>query len=211
MKFCNQCGNQLNGEKFCTKCGAKVEPDFVQPKTLNMSAASVVTQKKYKWIVAAVAVLAVIVIAVLLFKGRSYKKTVSSFMDATVFDPNAEKVISLLPDKLVDYIIEDDYDGDRDKMIADFEDEYGSMLETLENMEVDLSEASYKITETDDATESEVEEINNDFRDKGIDVEIKESKTVEVELKYTVKGKEQTRTTDIDLGKIGLSWYIITM
>lgn len=26
MTFCNQCGNPLNGEKFCTKCGAKA-PD----------------------------------------------------------------------------------------------------------------------------------------------------------------------------------------
>lgn len=27
MTFCNQCGNPLNGEKFCTKCGAKA-PDM---------------------------------------------------------------------------------------------------------------------------------------------------------------------------------------
>lgn len=211
MKFCNQCGNPINGEKFCTKCGAKVEPDFIPTTPTSPSAVPSAHKKSYKWI-AAVAVLVVIVVAVIfIFTGRSYEKTVNSFINATVFDADAEKAMSLMPDELVDYIIDNDYDGDRDKMIDDYEDEYSSALESLEAMGTDLSNASYEIVEAEDATEEEVEEFNEDFRDAGIDIEIKEAKTVEVEMTMDINGNERTNSTNIDVGKIGRSWYIIEM
>lgn len=67
MAFCTQCGNPLNGEKFCTKCGAKVL-DVSQNK--NLVGSSLIKNKNHGKLISVVVLCVVIctgVAAVLAF------------------------------------------------------------------------------------------------------------------------------------------------
>lgn len=208
MKFCNQCGKQLNGEKFCTRCGAKVEYNVVQDP-ITGSAAVALTKETYKKPIAVAGVLALLVIVVFLFTGRGYKRTVKSFVNA-VIDGNVKKVMSLMPDELTDHIIEEEYDGDEDDMISDFEDNYSRVIGAIG--ETDLSNVSFEIIEAENYTKKEVKELNDDFDDDGIELKIKEAKKVEVMMKIKIDGEEKEGSTlTVHVGRIGRSWYVVEL
>lgn len=206
MGFCNQCGNQLNGEKFCPHCGAKAEPELVQPPIYSASGKK--PGGKRKGIIMTAAVLVVAVAATFFLTGRGYKRTVNSFVKASI-DGDVKKIVSLLPGKVEDYIIEEEYDGDRDEFLSDSEEEVGGMHKELERLGVDKSDISFEIVKAEDFSEEDLEDLNDEFKSDGIDLNIKAAKEVTVKLKVLVSGQEQTNNISFDVGKIGRSWYIV--
>lgn len=208
MRYCTNCGNPLNGEKFCTKCGAKVE------QVVNQPAAAAASKRGGKGVIIAVgAVVLAVIILILIFTGRGYKRTVNTMMKS-VLNGDYEKLISLIPDELVEETAESQYDGDMDELIKDVEDMFegtlGDVSDTLDSMGISISDIKYEITDEEDYTKEELEDLNEEMQDAGMKKEIKEAKKVEVEISSEVVGKDYNYTVTIDVGKIGRSWYLIT-
>ena len=104
--FCGACGaKNPDGAAFCQSCGAPLREMQAEAVPQGGSAAdSIQSSQRNKMIgIAAVAAAAIVVVflAVNLLGGRGYESTVTKFLDATL-DGDAETIISLLPDKMVD-------------------------------------------------------------------------------------------------------------
>lgn len=206
MKYCTNCGNELHGEKFCTKCGTKTGID-VAPEVV----ASMPVKKEKKFIgklIVVLALLGILSTAFMLLTSRSYEALVKDYVKATI-NGDAEKIVSLMPDSLVDYIAEKEYEGDKKEMIFDLEDELDSMVEQLEDYGVDLKTISYEILEVEEMDEDEIDDLCDEYR--RAELKIKEGKELKVELKIPMDGQERTNSIYIDVVKIGRSWYLIGM
>lgn len=206
MKYCTNCGNELHGEKFCTKCGTKTGID-VAPEVV----ASLPVKKEKKFIgkfIAILVVLGIVITGFMLLTSRSYEALVKDYVKATI-NGDAEKIVSLMPESLVDYIAEEEYDGDKKEMIYDLEDEFDDMVEQLEDYGVDLKTISYEILEVEEMDEDEIDDLCDEYR--RAELKIKEGKELKVELKIPMDGQERTNSIYIDVVKIGRSWYLIGM
>ncbi len=202
MKYCINCGNQLNGEKFCPKCGAAVETETEKaPESTSVGGNGAI-----KKVILGVAVIAVVVVACVLFSGRSYKKVVKDYMKATI-KADSEKLVSLLPDSVVDCIIDDDYDGDRDEMMDDIDDTLDDIDEQLYSYGVKTSDISYKIKDAKDMPNDDIHDLEKEYRKAKI--KIKKAKKVEVEITIPQNDKKNSTTVEIGVAKIGRSWYLI--
>ena len=206
MKFCANCGNQINGEKFCTKCGASVcsgSESSVHINNANKPKKSVLGK-----LIVAIAVMGIIVVAFFVLTGRSYEALIKDYVDASI-KGDAEKIISLMPDSFIDYIAEEEYDGNKDDMIFDLEDYLDDIVDKIEDYDIDISKISYEIVEVEDMENDDIDDLEDEYRRAKLD--IKEGKRLEVELKIPINGKEQTDSIYLDVVKIGRSWYIIDM
>ncbi len=207
MRFCNRCGNQLGGEKFCTKCGTRVEVEVMQ----GSFAATAAPRRKALFAAIGIAVVGAVVVIALclfLFSGRSYEKTVDSYIEALV-DGDIDKWLSLWPDECIDYIVVTEYDGDRNAMINDLKKSYYESSSESDEFNVDLSDIDFEITYTEDYTDDEIADFIGLLRKDGVNIEIEEAKYVYIDLKTNVDGEEETRPLNITVGKIGRSWYIL--
>lgn len=206
MRYCTNCGNELHGEKFCTKCGTKtgidVAPEVVTPLPVKK-------EKKFIGkLIMVLALLGISITAFMLLTSRSYEALVKDYVKATM-NGDAEKIVSLMPDSLVDYIAEKEYEGDKKEMIFDLEDELDGMVEQLEDYGVDLKTISYEILEVEEMDEDEIDDLCDEYR--RAELKIKEGKELKVELKIPMDGQERTNSIYIDVVKIGRSWYLIGM
>ena len=124
--FCGKCGKENNDDAvFCTECGAPLNGNQPLPQEEAAKMADGASTKNRKIGVIAVVAAAVLVIAfgMLLFGGRSYKKTVNQYVNAS-FEADAKTIFKLIPAKAVKYGLEDaGYDAkDQKKAIREMKD-----------------------------------------------------------------------------------------
>ena len=207
--YCGNCGAVYpDGSAFCKQCGAKlggakpISPVDPAGKPVPKSS----NQNRTVGIIA-VAVLAVVllVVGILLFGGRSYKSTVKQFFNAA-FDANAKKIIQLVPKKVVNAAIEDEYD-DLDDFIKDGNKALKGYINLLDEIYGDDWKVSYEIVDTEEITGKSLKSIKNEYEDE---YDVKVSAAMEVEVELTIKhGKEkETSTMYLSLIKVGSSWYL---
>ena len=225
MEFCKNCGNEIKGTKFCTKCGTKVE-EAQAPAAIEFPAGMggmMPEKKKSKGgliaiIIAAVAVVAIAVLAFLfrdqifgLFGGgkNSPEGVAKAYMEATK-DFDAKKIVDLMPDKLVDAIAEEEFDGDKKEMIEKIQDDLDEAKEKAEELGYKISKMKYEIVDVEDVDEEDIEDLNEDLKDEDIDLTVKDAKIVEIEASYPVEDEddEKTVSTKLRVIKVGNSWYM---
>ncbi len=204
MGYCTNCGNEINGEKFCTKCGTRVSS--ISEPNVYVGGVDKFKKNTFGKLIIGIVIIGIIVAAFFLFAGRSYEALVKDYVDATI-KGDAEKCVSLMPKSLIEYIADDEYDGDKEEMIFDLEEHLDNLVEQLEDYDVNVSDISYKITEVVDMDEDDIDDIEDEYRRAKL--KIKEGKELKVELKIPIDGEERTESTYIDAVKIGRSWYII--
>lgn len=206
--FCGKCGAKNEDHvAFCANCGAKLN-GASSTSTVTLSTPSQNHQNRRVGIIAvAVVAVAVVLLGVFLFGGRSYKSTVEKYIDYQ-FDGNAEGIINLMPDKMLDYAMEQDgyAPSDLDEAIADMNDELQDQLDTLDSYFEEGWDISYKITDTEDVKGDDLDGIKNSYADA--DVKVSAAKSVEVELTITSGETESSNSMYIDLVKVGRSWYL---
>ncbi len=209
MKFCTQCGNQLGDEKFCTKCGAPVPQDNIGEYVNTSSAAGRGKSNKNIMLMAiAAVVLVIVVICVVKIFGGGYRSVANEYMEA-MLDGDAEKIMSLMPDKYIDYIAEERYDGDRDEMTADLQDSLDEAFEEFEEEGVDVSDISYKIVEIRDWDKEDISDYNENFAEEGVGIKFSNAKTVKIEVTVSADGAKETDTDYCLVAKIGGAWYLM--
>lgn len=206
--FCGKCGAKNEDHvAFCANCGAKLN-SASSTSTVTLSTPSQNHQNRRVGIIAvAVVAVAVVLLGVFLFGGRSYKSTVEKYIDYQ-FDGNAEGIINLMPDKMLDYAMEQDgyAPSDLDEAIADMNDELQDQLDTLDSYFEEGWDISYKITDTEDVKGDDLDGIKDSYADA--DVKVSAAKSVEVELTITSGETESSNSMYIDLVKVGRSWYL---
>lgn len=88
--LCKKCGTENpDGAKYCSKCG----------KALNEK--STAKKNREKGIVLALCVIVAVVLLVYTLGGRSYKKTIDTFVTSQ-FAVDAQSIVELLPEKVLD-------------------------------------------------------------------------------------------------------------
>ena len=206
--FCGKCGAQnADNAEFCTNCGAKLK------KSAPTTAATVSVpnqndkNRKVGMIAVAVAVVVVIILGVVLFGGRSYKATVEKLFDA-LLDANAEAIFDLLPEKMIDYALEQNgYDSDDlDVLIDDANETLQDQLDSLDSYLGEGWKISYEILDTEDIKGDDLDDIKDAYEDA--DVKVSAAKYVEIEITVKADETESSRSLDVSLIKVGRSWYL---
>lgn len=203
--FCGKCGAQNADQAvFCKNCGSQLQAGQVSSSVVSDVCVNKKNQKIGVIAVAAI-VVAAIIVAIVLFGGRSYKKTVNSFFDAT-FEADAEKIVDLMPKGVIDYALEE-ADMDMDDMVDMIQEELEDQIDSLNNYLGDDWSVSHKILSVEDVSAKKLRDIQENYEEE-MDTKVSAAKNVEVEM--TVKGTdlETSNTMEISVVKVGRSWYL---
>ena len=206
--FCGKCGAQCeDNAKFCNKCGASLSGEQVTKYDTPVIEYHNDKNRKVGIIAVFVSVVVVIGIIIVLSGGRSYKKTVDEFIDAQ-FKADAEAALDLIPEKLVDYILEDEgYSrAELDDFIEEGNETLEDQLEYLDEFLGDDWKVSYEIKNVEDVEGERLDELREDYKEFG--VKVSDAKDIEVEIIIECEDGDETNSLDVSVIKVGRSWYL---
>ena len=212
--FCGACGaKNPDGAAFCQSCGAPLREMQAEAVPQGGSAAdSIQSSQRNKMIgIAAVAAAAIVVVflAVNLLGGRGYESTVTKFLDATL-DGDAETIISLLPDKMVDQALEElgYHPSDRDQAVEELDAALQSAAGSLKEARGDNLKVSYNVVSAEDLSASKLLELRQSYSVYDIDVEGAKEVDVEMTVTATALDLSGTYTLTVPVVQVGRSWYL---
>ena len=191
--LCKKCGTENpDGAKYCSKCG----------KALNEK--SPAKKNTEKGIVLALCVIVAVVLLVYTLGGRSYKKTIDTFVTSQ-FAVDAQSIVELLPEKVVDKALEET-GYSKTELVDEANDSLKKQVDSLDQSLGDDWKLSYKMTNVEDVTDDDLDDLKSNYED--INVKVSAAKTVEVE--FTLKGDETevSNSLEISVIKVDRSWYL---
>ena len=191
--LCKKCGTENpDGAKYCSKCG----------KALNEK--SPAKKNRENGIVLAVCVIVAVVLLVYTLGGRSYKKTIDTFVTSQ-FAVDAQSIVELLPEKVVDKALEET-GYSKTELVDEANDSLKKQVDSLDQSLGDDWKLSYKMTNVEDVTDDDLDDLKSNYED--INVKVSAAKTVEVE--FTLKGDETevSNSLEISVIKVDRSWYL---
>lgn len=210
--FCGKCGTKNSDDAvFCKECGAPIGTAQKGPdKLAAVPSYSLQSSQRNRVVgIAAVGVVAVVVIALLfaLLSGRSYKSTVTKFLDAT-FEADAKTILNLVPDNMIDYMLDDTgYDrADMNDALDELSEELQDEIDYITRYLGDDWKVSYEILSTEDISAKELRELKSDYEE--YDVAVSTAKNVEVTVTVKAADMETSNTIEIPVIKVGRSWYL---
>ena len=212
--FCGACGaKNPDGAAFCQSCGAPLREMQAEAVPQGGSAAdSIQSSQRNKMIgIAAVAAAAIVVVflAFNLLGGRGYESTVTKFLDATL-DGDAETIISLLPDKMVDQALEElgYHPSDRDQAVEELDAALQSAAGSLKEALGDNLKVSYNVVSAEDLSASKLLELRHSYSVYDIDVDGAKEVDVEMTVTATALDLSGTYTLTVPVVQVGRSWYL---
>ena len=212
--FCGACGaKNPDGAAFCQSCGAPLREMQAEAVPQGGSAAdSIQSSQRNKMIgIAAVAVAAIVVVflAFDLLGGRGYESTVTKFLDASL-DGDAETIISLLPDEMVDQALEElgYHPSDRDEAVEELNAALQSAAGSLKEALGDNLKVSYNVVSAEDLSASKLLELRQSYSVYDIDVDGAKEVDVEMTVTATALDLSGTYTLTVPVVQVGRSWYL---
>lgn len=212
--FCGACGaKNPDGAAFCQSCGAPLREMQAEAVPQEGSAAdSIQSSQRNKMIgIAAVAVAAIVVVflAFNLLGGRGYESTVTKFLDASL-DGDAETIISLLPDEMVDQALEElgYHPSDRDEAVEELNAALQSAAGSLKEALGDNLKVSYNVVSAEDLSASKLLELRQSYSVYDIDVDGAKEVDVEMTVTATALDLSGTYTLTVPVVQVGRSWYL---
>lgn len=191
--LCKKCGTENpDGAKYCSKCG----------KALNEK--STAKKNREKGIVLALCVIVAVVLLVYTLGGRSYKKTIDTFVTSQ-FAVDAQSIVELLPEKVLDKELEET-GYSKTELVEETNDSLKKQVDYIDQYLGDDWKLSYKMTNVEDVTGDDLNDLKSNYED--INVKVSAAKTVEVE--FTLKGDETevSNSLEISVIKVDRSWYL---
>ena len=191
--LCKKCGTENpDGAKYCSKCG----------KALNEK--STAKKNREKGIVLALCVIVAVVLLVYTLGGRSYKKTIDTFVTSQ-FAVDAQSIVELLPEKVLDKELEET-GYSKTELVDEANDSLKKQVDYIDQYLGDDWKLSYKMTNVEDVTGDDLNDLKSNYED--INVKVSAAKTVEVE--FTLKGDETevSNSLEISVIKVDRSWYL---
>lgn len=212
--FCGACGaKNPDGAAFCQSCGAPLREMQAEAVPQEGSAAdSIQSSQRNKMIgIAAVAAAAIVVVflAFNLLGGRGYESTVTKFLDASL-DGDAETIISLLPDEMVDQALEElgYHPSDRDEAVEELNAALQSAAGSLKEALGDNLKVSYNVVSAEDLSASKLLELRQSYSVYDIDVDGAKEVDVEMTVTATALDLSGTYTLTVPVVQVGRSWYL---
>ena len=191
--LCKKCGTENpDGAKYCSKCG----------KALNEK--STAKKNREKGIVLALCVIVAVVLLVYTLGGRSYKKTIDTFVTSQ-FAVDAQSIVELLPEKVLDKELEES-GYSKTELVEETNDSLKKQVDYIDQYLGDDWKLSYKMTNVEDVTGDDLNDLKSNYED--INVKVSAAKTVEVE--FTLKGDETeiSNSLEVSVIKVDRSWYL---
>ena len=191
--LCKKCGTENpDGAKYCSKCG----------KALNEK--STAKKNREKGLVLALCVIVAVVLLVYTLGGRSYKKTIDTFVTSQ-FAVDAQSIVELLPEKVLDKELEET-GYSKTELVEETNDSLKKQVDYIDQYLGDDWKLSYKMTNVEDVTGDDLNDLKSNYED--INVKVSAAKTVEVE--FTLKGDETevSNSLEISVIKVDRSWYL---
>ena len=191
--LCKKCGTENpDGAKYCSKCG----------KALNEK--STAKKNREKGIVLALCVIVAVVLLVYTLGGRSYKKTIDTFVTSQ-FAVDAQSIVELLPEKVLDKELEET-GYSKTELVEETNDSLKKQVDYIDQYLGDDWKLSYKMTNAEDVTGDDLNDLKSNYED--INVKVSAAKTVEVE--FTLKGDETeiSNSLEVSVIKVDRSWYL---
>lgn len=191
--LCKKCGTENpDGAKYCSKCG----------KALNEK--STAKKNREKGIVLALCVIVAVVLLVYTLGGRSYKKTIDTFVTSQ-FAVDAQSIVELLPEKVLDKELEET-GYSKTELVEETNDSLKKQVDYIDQYLGDDWKLSYKMTNVEDVTGDDLDDLKSNYED--INVKVSAAKTVEVE--FTLKGDETeiSNSLEVSVIKVDRSWYL---
>lgn len=219
--FCEKCGTAVeDGAVNCPNCGevfggvaaAEVVENAYDASVdtgVSVDAGAVakapINKNKIIGIAAAAVVVIVAVILVLVLFTGGAKKTLKKYLDIRY---NAEGSVKsyisyMYPDEILEEKLEDK-DMTEDEFIVELEE---SLEEYKEEMEDEGVSYEFEILTEKDMKAKDLREYNEELEDYGIEASKGKIFKVKV-IEYVDGDKEDSWTSEIELVKIGGSWYI---
>ena len=212
--FSGACGaKNPDGAAFCQSCGAPLREMQAEAVPQGGSAAdSIQSSQRNKMIgIAAVAAAAIVVVflAFNLLGGRGYESTVTKFLDASL-DGDAETIISLLPDEMVDQALEElgYHPSDRDEAVEELNAALQSAAGSLKEALGDNLKVSYNVVSAEDLSASKLLELRQSYSVYDIDVDGAKEVDVEMTVTATALDLSGTYTLTVPVVQVGRSWYL---
>ena len=191
--LCKKCGTENpDGAKYCSKCG----------KALNEK--STAKKNREKGIVLALCVIVADELLVYTLGGRSYKKTIDTFVTSQ-FAVDAQSIVELLPEKVLDKELEET-GYSKTELVEETNDSLKKQVDYIDQYLGDDWKLSYKMTNVEDVTGDDLNDLKSNYED--INVKVSAAKTVEVE--FTLKGDETeiSNSLEVSVIKVDRSWYL---
>ena len=229
--FCTKCGAKNDDNaKFCVECGNKLEHVIPAGQKVQQGDASYVPSgnqqgeiprfipsdrmekrknslfgsiKPVPVIVTVLLVIAVLLLGKMLFSGGQEKKLIKNFVKAEM-EGNAK-----VPDEM--FRLAEKEGMDKEELTDKMDEMLQSAQSSLKSMLGEEWSYSYKIQKMEKMSQEEIQEKEKDYADEDCELDIKEGKTVTVEL--TIKGKDIENSQEINIGiiKVGKKWYLDAM
>lgn len=221
--FCKKCGTENpDTAAFCKRCGTQLTAPKKIPTTSNApgsarprpqqqqkrpSQKNRHQNKKVGMIAMVIVAVIVMISAFALFGGRSYKSTIKKYVNAQ-FDVDAAAIFHLIPDDMMDFMLEDDgYDrDDLDDLIDDANDSIQSQIDSIERYLGKNWKFTYKIASIENVKGDDLKDLKKDYKKMG--VKVSAAKVAEIEITVKVGETESSNSMEIPLIKVGRSWYL---
>ncbi|MFQ8880170.1 MAG: hypothetical protein ACLR7N_17785 [Roseburia hominis] len=161
-------------------------------------------KNREKGIVLALCVIVAVVLLVYTLGGRSYKKTIDTFVTSQ-FAVDAQSIVELLPEKVLDKELEET-GYSKTELVEETNDSLKKQVDYIDQYLGDDWKLSYKMTNVEDVTGDDLNDLKSNYED--INVKVSTAKTVEVE--FTLKGDETeiSNSLEVSVIKVDRSWYL---
>lgn len=138
-----------------------------------------------------------------------YAATVKTYMDA-YRKCDTEKLLSAYAEEYVDAFVNEEYDGDRDKLIKSANDSFNAVADKLEKDGGKLSDMKYTVDKEEDMSETRVDYWNAKLASIGVNLEAEAGASVCLKTSVPIKGKDDREALlNMTLLKIDGTWYVI--
>ena len=220
--YCGKCGTKLSDyAAFCTKCGNPTgvapaaaaasrparRPIMPSPQPAGTTYAGQAPAAKHRVIgilAVLLAGLAVVMLCLALFAGRSYEKTIDKFFKA-FNEGDGAAVVELMPPRKIAYLC-DDENITKEEMAAEFTETLTEATQLISAFYGDWT-LDYEILSTKEYTNDALENLKDDG--DFYNVKIRDALDVKVEIQFYVDGRRISQDScTFNMVKVGNNWYI---
>lgn len=206
--------------EYCKRCGAKIDQKTGCCVSCGLHVSDYSKKKKNP----ALKIIIALVVIVVLFLGvksiinlvsskfdvapnDEYMEVVEELMDAVYVDTDVEKFVSLMPEAIVQEMIDENFDGDE----AAFEARMQEVYTELEGMTADEGSVTWEINEELDMVGVQLDHYEELLEEEtGVAIKLRSAKALDLTVSYTANGEPMEESMYVLLGLIDGEWYLVS-
>ena len=196
--------------EYCKRCGAKIDQKTGCCVSCGLHVSDYSKKKKNP----ALKIIIALVVIVALFLGvksiinlvsskfdvaptDEYMEVVEELMDAVYVNTDVEKFVSLMPEAIVQEMIDENFDGDE----AAFEARMQEVYTELEGMTADEGSVTWEINEELDMVGVQLDHYEELLEEEtGVAIKLRSAKALDLTVSYTANGEPMEESMYVLLG-----------